>query len=353
MASSADRGWVSLATSVPVFLVLAMSRVAGRMADNYGARRILVGGGAVAATSLVGGAFVHAEVIALVLVGVPLGIGMSGLFVPSLRQVEARTPRGARARSIGVAAAGTSVGTLILPPTVLANARGAGLTAVFSGLAIVTAIGAAFAAFSAGAPHKRPQVPARRASVSRRLSLIGLLAGMAYYMPLAHLAAAAEDAGLSGKGAALALGIMGASNLAGRLGVGRMYRPDLGHMWLAFATSGLGVSILFFSPGDPAPIHVFSAAVVYGVASGALVVCLPTAALEQSGACSPGAVIGAIYRSLSVGAVAGPVLAGWWFDGHGTYSAAAVVIGSCALVATLLALSRSPARHAVEASSTS
>lgn len=272
----------------------------------------------------------------LIVVGSFLGIGMAGLFVPSLRQVEASTPAASRARMIGFAAAGTSVGTLLLPPIVISTVPHLGVGPIFTVLAFVTACGTVFAAWAAGPRLESPTVPLI-VKVDRRLQLVGVCAGMAYYLPLSHLVAAAGDTGMSQGVAALLLTTMGLSNLVGRLGMGRVYTPRLGRVWLAASLCGLAVALLLFAKVEAIHATIALVAVIYGVSSGALVVCLPTKALEDSVG-SPGAVIGTVYRSLCWGAIAGPVAAGWWFDRTSGYGAASVAIGAVALAGSLVAL---------------
>lgn len=335
-SASVGRGAAALATSLPVALLLGLSRRAGRLADAKGSQPLILGGGAVAAIALAGSALAAQSLTGLLLCGVGIGVGMSGLFVPSLSLVEDAVDAPRRAPSIGIAATGSAIGSLLIPPIAWLLVSQNGLAAALTLLSVVTLVGALGSVACAGARTLRAGAPmpsvvdGSAANSLLRLRLVAIAASPAYYIPLAHLGAAAHDASLS---VPLVLMAVGASNAAGRLTAASLYRR-LGVLALGLGCVGLALSSAMLMAGRTGAL-VAGAAVVYGFGSGVFVVLLPTRALETSPR-DPGDVIGAVYSTMAVGALLAPVIAGAAFDRAADYAAAVAVAGVLALVSAAL-----------------
>ncbi len=156
---------------------------------------------------------------------------------------------------------------------------------------------------------------------------------------VAHL----EDLHHSPASAALALSVSVMCGLIANLGVGLLGdRVDPRWLWIACsALDAVGLAVLRGARSDAA---MFGAAALLGVAGNGCMVCMVTLLANYYGArayAAVCAVTSAIQSTL--GAVA-PVVAGYWYDLHGSYGPVFVVVAAwCAAASVLLAAISPPA----------
>jgi OFA family oxalate/formate antiporter-like MFS transporter len=332
VSAGVGRSMAAVIASLPLGVLLLLSRRAGGLADSIGSRRVFALGGLMAAAALAACSASPTNAYVLVGLGLPLGVGAGGLFVPSLRLVESSVPARVRARSIGLAATGAAFGSLVLPPCAWLVADHDSLRWALAALAGVALTGAAVASAVGTAPPPRPAGDAKGAGLGR-LRLVSLTASCAFYIPVTHLAAAAQDSGAS---VPLVLVAVGAANAAGRLAASAL-RVRTGRLTLLVGTVGLTLSLLLLALSTASSVGVTLSAVVYGLAAGVFVVELPTLALEADQR-EPGRIIGSMYQPMSAGAVAGPVLAGVSFEHWGGYGPGLLVAAVGSVASTMILL---------------
>lgn len=176
------------------------------------------------------------------------------------------------------------------------------------------------------------------------IAALGFSAALTLFLAqgITHL----EDLGHSPSAAALALSVSVICGLVASLGVGVLGdRIDPRRLWAGCsALDALGLLVLLLARGDAA---MFAAAGVLGVAGSGSMVCLVTLLGNYYGPRAYAAVFGAASAIQStLGAVA-PIVAGAWYDRHGSYGPVFVgVAGLCAIGGLMLALLSPPARRA-------
>lgn len=345
LSAGLSRAEAALILSLPSALLLFLSAYTGRLADRFGAGRIVLLGATLSAAGLalpVIDASASTYVIGL---GVLTGLGGASLFVPSLVAVDHSSSPDERPRQIGFAAAGTSVGIIVEPLLVAFFVQEWSRSAALVALGFLTlgagALGAMLLGMGSGAAASvaTPEavVPLQDAELRslRRLRLAGAIVGFAYYVPLVHLPALGEHRGLSALSAAGLVAAMGAANLLGRAtsgpigliaGLGRTLRFSI--LGLSITLIGLGLITGFQ--------WLLVLAILYGTLAGAFVVLYPARSREIAETSSPGLVIGRMYQSLALGAVLGPVAVGILFDASGSYDGGFLLLGCVSLVSILV-----------------
>ena len=162
---------------------------------------------------------------------------------------------------------------------------------------------------------------------------------------ISHLAALMTERGVSAQSAALALSVMGAAGILGRLTTGllldRYFAPYIAALMLGI--SGLGILVL--SIDAAAPIALTGTALMgYGLGSEADVV--PYLIARYFGRKHFAALYGLTWTAYAVGGATGPIVVGHFYDRAGMYQPR-VVVGlalTCAVGAALsLLLPRYPA----------
>lgn len=162
---------------------------------------------------------------------------------------------------------------------------------------------------------------------------------------ISHLAALLTERGISAQSAALALSVMGAAGILGRLTTGvlldRYFAPYIAALMLAI--SGLG--ILALTTAATAPIALTGTALMgFGLGSEADVV--PYLIARYFGRKHFAALYGLTWTAYAVGGATGPIVVGHFYDLAGMYQPR-VVVGlalTCVVAAALsLLLPRYPA----------
>ncbi len=162
---------------------------------------------------------------------------------------------------------------------------------------------------------------------------------------LSHLAAMLTERGVSGETAALALSVMGATGILGRLTTGllldRYFAPYVSMFMLAVAASGIFV---LTTAATATPSIIGTALIGYGLGSEADVV--PYLIARYLGRKHFAALYGLTWTAYAVGGATGPIVVGRFYDRFGAYEPRLIVglAMTCVLGAALsLLLPRYPA----------
>ena len=141
---------------------------------------------------------------------------------------------------------------------------------------------------------------------------------------ISHLAALLTERGVSASSAALALSIMGATGILGRLTTGllldRFFAPLIAALMLGI--SGLGILVL--TTVSSAPLALTGTALVgYGLGSEADVV--PYLIARYFGRKHFAALYGLTWTAYAVGGATGPIVVGYFYDRAGMYQPSVIV----------------------------
>ena len=168
------------------------------------------------------------------------------------------------------------------------------------------------------------------------LLLIGfLLASFGQFTPIAHLVPYAEDQGISPKTAPVLLSLLG----IGRFAVGAAAVSIGRWRGLGLSFGGVGVScILWLTSDGMIGLGVF--AVLVGTFWGGSVALAPSVMADYFGTRAVSGIIGVLYTGVGLGALVGPIIAGFVFDLWQSYTVAiiySIVVPAFAAVSVLSA----------------
>ncbi len=342
-------GATALVFSLTILLFFGFGAVSGPLADRFGPRT-MVGVGAVL---FCGGLLCTSQVqsVTLAYVTYGLGVGMGcGCWVTPLTATTGAWFERRRATALGVTAAGSGLGTLILSPTTawLIDRYGWRQTDVI--LAVVGAVGLTVVVLLVD----RPPVPrptragAHLRAVSRTkpfrlLFVSGLLMSAALYTPFTFLVSFAKQDGVPAARAALLVGLIGASSIGGRLGLTALSgRLDPVRMYRLCLATQVVAYLLWLMAGSRY-VLLAAFAVLLGISYGGFVALGPEVVIRLFGVSGLGAVLGLVYFGAGIGGFIGPVVSGALADGTGSHRAPilfAVVAVALATSATLALVDR-------------
>lgn len=335
----AGRGAIATMFGITIFLFFGLGALSGPLSDRYGPRRLLVPGAVLIGAGLLLTSQVQHLWVGFLTYGLGVGVG-SGLYITPAFAVVGGWFERSRAVALGVASAGSGLGTLVLVPAAswLSDAHGWRTTFVVLGIVdgVLLLVAAAIIArppVAAPPPGERYLSGIRRNPAFQPLFLSGFLMSIALFMSFAFIVPFAQDQGITPTAAAWLVAIVGAASVSGRLvlsgltrrfGPLRLYQacvvaqPIAYLVWLV-AGSSYGMLVLF--------------AVILGVTYGGFVALGPTVAAALFGVVGLGGVIGLLYFGGGVGGLIGPPVAGVLADSSGqttaiTVSLAVTLVGA-------------------------
>lgn len=331
----ASRGAISTVFSVSAFIFYSLGAVAGKLADIWPTRRLVLAG--VLAMSI--GYVLASQVSSLgalyILYGAGIGFGIGLSYVPAISAVQSWFVAN-RSKASGLATAGLGVGTLILPIVVGQIVLQVGWRGSFLLLAVIVAI----AGLPAGMKIRRRRppgtspgfgkvatniaMPVHRLPGFRRFYIMLILASFCVFIPFVHLVPAARDLGIPLGQASVLISVIGVGNI-----FGRFVLSGLGDRWgsqrvLVALTFLLSTSFLvwYFAAGF---LFLAVFAFIFGMSYGGCVGLYPAVASELFGTDRIGEVLGLLYTAVGIAALVGPTAAGLFFDWTGDYRAPMVI----------------------------
>ncbi len=342
------KGATALMFSITTAWYFGLGLVSGKAADRFGPRPVLLVAAVTLAVSLLLTSRVHAIWLGYITYGIGIGIAVACAYVPMVATVGAWFVQ-RRTTALGVAVAGIGVGTLVVAPLSdrLIDAHGWRTAYVVLGVAgglllLLASLGASRPPVTVvQEPVVLREVVRERGFVILYVAILTLSASL--FTPFVFIKSYATDNGIDDGPATALVGIIGASSVVGRLGLGAL-GARLGATRLT-QLSFLVLTLSFFiwlGAGDSYPLLV-TFTVVMGVAYGGFIALTPAVAAGLFGTVGLGAVLGALYTAAAVGGLVGPPIIGAVIDGV-SYTAgiivAMVVTGASTFVLFLL-----PAGH--------
>ncbi len=342
------KGATALMFSITTAWYFGLGLVSGKAADRFGPRPVLLVAAVTLAVSLLLTSRVHSIWLGYITYGIGIGIAVACAYVPMVATVGAWFVK-RRTTALGVAVAGIGVGTLVVAPLSdrLIDAHGWRTAYVVLGgagglLLLLASLGARRPPVTVVQEPVVLRVVAReRGFVILYLAILTLSASL--FTPFVFIKSYATDNGIDDGPATALVGIIGASSVVGRLGLGAL-GARLGATRLT-QLSVLVLTLSFFiwlGAGDSYPMLV-TFTVVMGVAYGGFIALTPAVAAGLFGTVGLGAVLGALYTAAAVGGLVGPPIVGAVIDGV-SYTAgislAMVITGASTFVLFLL-----PAGH--------
>ncbi len=342
-------GWSRAAVSGGMSLLMAVSGLAGifmgKATDKWGARAAIAPG-------LVLGAIGYLLLSRMnhlwefyVCFGIGGGLLAGCSYTPAVTIVSDWFGPRQRTLAIGIALLGVIAGQMILSPVISGVIEADGWRTGWWVLAIVGFVcGLPALALARKNPDGEAALAAERhqaggagpggltaAESAHTLAFWILMAsgaaiGMGFYAFNAHIVSYATDVGLTAEKAAL---IFTVSSVGGALGsvLAGATTHRLGHRWsLLLFTALNAVAMFLFIPAASAWVFYLFGAVLGFAFSGAVPVRMAVVP-PLFGTRAVGAIIGLASASFSMGAIAGPFLAGYIFDSTGSYDLAFMIFG--------------------------
>lgn len=337
------RSATALVFSLTLLLFFGFGAVSGVLADRFGPRCMVIAGGVLFCGGLLLTSRTHDLVTGYVTYSIGVGLGGGCWVTPLLATVGSWFVR-QRAQALGLAAAGSGLGTLVLSPLAARLIDAYGWRRAVVVLAVIGAVGLSIAVVlvkrAPVPPPKRAGAHLRAVSRTRAFKLLfvsALFMSGALYVPFAFAVTFAKEDGVPASRAALLIGLIGASSILGRLGLTSLSRR-LGPVrlyQLCLAAQPLAY-LLWLAAGGTYPVLV-AFAVLLGVAYGGFVALGPEVVARLFGTTGLGAMIGLVYLGSGVGGFIGPVAAGGLADATDTHAVPilmAVVLASLATAVT-------------------
>ncbi|SKA15295.1 Predicted arabinose efflux permease, MFS family [Enhydrobacter aerosaccus] len=361
----AQRGETSLVFSISAFLYFFLGLPAGLIGDRVGPRPVVIGGLLVVALGLVAAAGAHSLWQVYLGYGLGVGVGVGFSYVPSVAAVQRWFVR-RRGTASGIAVAGIGVGTLIGAPLAHELIAFIGWRQTYLVLAGITAVGAIVSGLlvrpdphlydlapdgdppTAGMRH-RPAggivlSDAARTGPFWAVYASALLMSFGLFVPFVHLVPYARDLGLSTGFGVILITLLGVGSTVGRF-LFAAITPWLGRR-LSFATMLLGagsMSIFWSFSTNASMLVIFS--LLFGAFYGGFVAIAPSLAADYFGGRSLGAIIGALYSGVGIGALFGSPAAGYAYDFFGSYKGA--ILGGaflCFIAFAIMLMAPEPAK---------
>ncbi|MFV0512181.1 MAG: MFS transporter [Jhaorihella sp.] len=345
-------GWsrtlLSACSALAFLMMGTLAMVGGRLSDRYGAPRVLAASGVVYGLGFVLMSQVGQPWQLLVICATFMGAGLSTHDVVTLSTV-ARSFAARRGMMSAVVKVGTALGQVAVPPLVAALILRMGWQSTLMAMGLAATALLLVAALMMRPPGPvirsgaRPAITpegqsygeARRGRVFWTLCAIQFLFFTSLMTVPTHLAVHGMDLGMNAASAAGLLSVVGASSIAGRLGMGKLADLIGGRASLALCLGALMASLAgFIAVTAHGALH--GVVALYGFGHGGLFVVVSPMVAEYFGMRAHGAIFGTVLFFGTIGGGIGPVLAGLMFDLTGSYFMA--FCGLLVLAALALAL---------------
>lgn len=338
--------------AVTALLYYCVGAVAGPLADRMGLRRVTGAGVLLLATGFALASQTRSLAQLFAVFGLFVGCGVGLIYVPALVAVQRWFIR-LRSRASGLASAGTGVGTFVAPLFAgwLLEQQNWQIAMQWFALAILL-LGLPAALSMVGQPSQLglscdgDPHPAKAAAQAQGMELSQaprsssfwwlflaiLLASVSLFAALVHIAPMAQGLDIDAASSQWLIALIGAGNVLGRPLLGGL-GDRLGALRLLM---GLSIflallHLLWWQAHGWAALAAFS--LLFGAAHGGCIALFPVLAAQWFGTLRLGAILGILYISVGLAAVAGASASGWVFDQTGGYTQAIQVSAALALLA--------------------
>jgi MFS family permease len=361
-----SRGALSGAAALSLLLLGAVGPFAGRLADRWGPRRVIVLSLTLLGLGSIASAFVQSLWHIYLTAGVLMAVGAGGAALSTGSTVVARWFESRRGVAMGLAAGGMSAGQLIVIPlaTVLTLWFGWRSSFLWLGVGLLVLVVPIGAWLIRNLPEERgvrplgatgPSQTAAQMAVARQAGRVSvseaaqtapfwLLMSTFFVcgytsngMVLTHFMPHALEHNFSAMEASAALGVMGAMNIVGTVGSGWLCDRFGRRGPLATYYFIRGVALLFLLYVWNVPSLHFWAA-LFGLNYISTVPPTTTLTANIYGRYSVGELSGWIFFAHQVGSAIGAAGAGWIYEWTGSYSPAFVSAAVLAFLAAGLSM---------------
>ena len=315
------RGPTALVFGITLLLFFGLGVVSGPLADRVGARRLVIGGGALVAGGLALTSQVDAIYAGYLTIGVGVG-GGGGMIASPMYSTAGGWFSRHRALAMGLVASGNGLGTLLLVPFAESLIDAHGWRSAYQRLAIVDlALFAVAAALIARPPGLQAPPPAiehmrsvLRIGAFRLMFATGLLFSVSLFIAFAFVVDFATDEGISSDRAALLVGIIGATSILDRLGITGLSHRVPAVRLLQVCLAAQPVAFLLWLVSDGSYPVLISFAVTMGIAYGGFVALGPEVTAVLFGVVGLGGTMGLQFLGAGLGGLLGPTTAGFLSD---------------------------------------
>ncbi len=322
----AGRAATSALFSITGLVFYLAGSVTGHLGDRFGPAVMTGLGAVVMGSGLALTGFAGQIWTGYLTYGIGIGVGAACAYTPTLAVLGGWFVRHRNA-ALGVAAAGTGCGMLVLPPltAALIGRYGWRTTSLILGLGC-----AALLALAAAVVRPPPPVAGAAAGGQRSLGKVvrsreflllyasWVLATMALFVPLVYLPAYAAARGAGEVAGSALLSVLGGVSVLGRLGTGALgERIGTARLFKASVLLMAASYLLWLVAPSYAWLVAFAAAL--GLGYGLRIALMPAVLIELFGVRSLGAILGAFFTASGVAAVLGPLLAGLVVDATGSH----------------------------------
>ena len=326
--------------SITVLVWCLLGPVTGHLSDRFGPRIVVATGAIVMGLGLALTSMIDRLWLGYLTYGIGVGVGVACAYVPMVAVVGGWFLR-RRNTALGIAVAGIGFGTVCGAPIAATLISHLGWRATYLAFAAATTtvlLGCAWIV-------ERPPVHVTPSRVQLRDALRSPAFGFLYassvtvsiviFVPLVYLPSFARDRGASEFASAALVGIIGGASVAGRMGLGSLAdRAGVVRLYQAsFLVLALSYGIWLAATSYPVMV---AFALVMGAGYGGYVALSPAVIAHLFGTNRMGTVLGALYTSGGIGAMAGPPLVGLIIDRTGSYRIAIAAAFAVALVSFAL-----------------
>jgi predicted MFS family arabinose efflux permease len=341
------------AISLLNWVVMGIGSLAwGALSDRFGARVVVLWGGAILGLGLV----LSAQAVQLwhfyLAFGVLVGAGVSAFYVP-LTVIAIKWFEGQRGLAAAVVSSGNGFGILVLSPlsrALIDTIGWRGALVVLGDLAWLIVIPVAL--LLRDAPGAPAPAPAARGAASQALrgwpfwaiALTHFACCSAHSGPIFHLVSYATDRGVAQMAAAAMLGISGLSSIAGRVVTGIVAdRVGAKRTLVTMLVFQAALIVPYLAARDVAAFYGLAAA--FGIAYGGVMPLYALVTREYFGERVMGTAYGAVFFISSIGMGIGSWAGGAFHDFLGSYQGLFLSSAAVGALAVLVALGlRPPAR---------
>ncbi len=340
-ALEAEFGWSRGLTSTS-YTGLAIAQglsaiVAGRLADRYQPRLVLIGAAIIAGPAIMACSQISTLPqlqILLIVAGIGAGATVSVPVSTVQRHFHNRARSGI---ALAIVASGIGMGALLFAPFLNRIILVAGWRNAFiaAGLTFMILVGGAALAIRPVGPTSKDGTPRKAPNLVRKLIVtpqfacvvsVSMVAVFAFQAFSVHLVPFATDMGISVTASAAALGMVGGFSVPGRLASG-FFSTRIG--WgrtLAFALAGSGLTIIVL-PAVHSEWMLYSFVALYGFCHGVRAVAVFGIVGGLFGGEVLGELTGIVIACANLFGALGPYVAGRTFDLTGGYSTMFVAVG--------------------------
>jgi MFS family permease len=324
----------------------------GTLSDRWGARRVVLVGGALLGLGLVVASRISSLWHLYAAFGGVVGLATGAFYAP-LTTTTTHWFTARRGLAVALVSAGTGVGTFVIAPFTRWLISGYDWRVAMLVLGdVVWIVIIPLALLIRNAPVATGGVTERNVPLpeiwrSPQFWLIALThfaCCVAHSGPIFHMVTHAMDHGVPGMTAATILGVSGLASLLGRI-VSGVLADHWGAKRTLVAMLTLQAPAIFLYLFTSSAMSFYVLAVLFGGSYGAVMPMYALLTREYFGPKAMGTAYGAIFMLQAIGMGLGAFAGGWFYDHLGTYTwlfTSAAVVGTIAILLSLPLRSRRP-----------